>query len=233
MSEVVERTRTRATDVSLLAAFENMGLEGETLRDEVLLMLLAGHHTTGTAAAWMFYHLGIDPGVAEAIAYEARELSDGTGELTPSSIKSASVSRAFVQEILRLYPSTYWMSRETKRDIEVGGHHLRRGTSLIISPWHLHRDARIWDRPDELRLDRSYGGKPYMPFGLGPRACVGMGVALLELQLIALEFASAFEFDVTSEVPAAPPKPSVTLVPSEIRLALRPRQHRTINRKVA
>jgi cytochrome P450 len=223
MSAVVERTRKRATAASLLRAFETLGLQGEALRDEVLLMLLAGHHTTGTAAAWILYHLARDEALASKLAQEASQLSDTGGELTPASVRSASASRAYVQEILRLYPSTYWMSRELKRDQEVAGMRLKRGTSLIIAPWHLHRDPRHWDRPDTLDITRSFAGRAYMPFGLGPRACVGMGVALLELQLIAMEASLAFRLEVASEAPVGPPKPSVTLVPPPIALRIMPR----------
>ena len=223
MSSVVERTRSRATAASLLRAFEELGLEGEALRDEVLLMLLAGHHTTGTAAAWILYHLAKDESIAAALAAEASRLSDHRGELTPGSVRSAASSRAFVQEILRLYPSTYWMSRELKRDQEVAGLRLRAGTSLIIAPWHLHRDPCYWDRPDMLDISRSFGGRAYMPFGLGPRACVGMGVALLELQLNAMEAALAFRLEVVSSEPVPPPKPSVTLVPPAIALRVHAR----------
>ena len=224
MSMIVERTRRRAQSSSLLAAFERLGLNGDVLRDEVLLMLLAGHHTTGTAAAWMLYHLAEDPSLARKLADEAGTVSDEGGELTPLSIRAAATSRAYVQEVLRLYPSTYWMSRELQRDQEVGGRTLRRGTSLLVAQWHLHRDPRFWRDPDTLDLDRAWLSNPaYMPFGFGGRACVGLNVAMIELQMIALEFAAALEADIVSAVPPGAPKASVTLVPPEIRLRIKAR----------
>jgi len=71
--------------------------------------------------------------------------------------------------------------------VELGKLRLKRGTSLIISPWQLQRDERHWTDPDSFRLDRSYNTPAFMPFGLGPRACVGIGLGLLELQLLALK----------------------------------------------
>ncbi len=223
MSVVVERMRKNAKKQSLLRAFEELGLQGVDLRDEVLLMLLAGHHTTGTAATWLLYHLATQPELASELATEAEALSDDAGELTPHAMKRAHVSKGFVHEILRLYPSTYWMSRETKRPIELAGIKLSAGTSLIMSPWHLHRDPRFWDIPEEFNTNRDYSSKAYMPFGYGARACVGMMVSTIELQIMALEFAAAFHLRVVSKVPADPPKPSVTLVPSDVRLIFQPR----------
>ncbi|BBU64069.1 hypothetical protein MSC49_40040 (plasmid) [Methylosinus sp. C49] len=135
MAEIVEKTRRRASDASLIRTYERIGLDDETMRDEILLMLLAGHHTSGIATAWTLYHIAIDLAIASRLAEEARKVVTDTGELTASSIRRAPVSKAFVQEVVRLYSSTYYMSRETKCEHEVGGVRLRQGTSLVISPW--------------------------------------------------------------------------------------------------
>jgi cytochrome P450 len=220
MSLVVERTRRRATAVSLLHALEGLGLAADALRDEILLILLAGHHTTGTAAAWMLFHIAADPALAADLAAEAERMSGADGEVTGLSVRSAALSRALALEVLRLYPSTYWMSREIKIPQVIAGCRFRRGASIVISQWHLHRDPRFWDEPERLKLDRNWLANPaYMPFGFGGRACVGMNVALIELQLIALEFESR----VLSAQPPAAPKPSVTLVPPPLELGLAPR----------
>ncbi|OAI28082.1 cytochrome P450 [Methylosinus sp. R-45379] len=233
MAEIVEKTRRRASDASLIRTYERIGLDDETMRDEILLMLLAGHHTSGTAMAWTLYHIAIDPAIASRLAEEAREVVTDTGELTASSIRRAPVSKAFVQEVVRLYPSTYYMSRETKCEHEVGGVRLRKGTSLVISPWQYHRDPRYWVRPETFDMDREFAGDHYMPFGVGPRACVGLSVAMLELQLLALDFAAALEATVTTQIPAPPPKPVITLVPPSIGMRVRPRGLPTAERKNA
>ncbi len=126
------------------------------------------------------------------------------------------------RELLRLYPPFYWFSREVRTAQELGGLRLNPGTSLIISPWQLQRDARSWSDPASFRLDRSYNTPAFMPFGLGPRACVGIGLGLLELQLLALEIAAACTIEILSEVPAAEPTPQVTLLPPVITLRLKP-----------
>jgi len=233
MSLVVQRVRARAHDASILRALESLGLSDEDLSNEVLTMLLTGHHTTGSSAAWLVYHLASEPGLAEAIAAEAAAASDQNGDIRVDRLKSAPLSLALVREVLRLYPSAWWFSRETKKALEFGGRKLKRGTSLIVAPWQLHRNPHHWEEPAAFRLDRSYGSKAYLPFGLGPRTCVGMGLAMLELQLIALEFASAFSFGQVTPYPAPKPIPSVTLIPPQMRIDIRIRETVHVHASVA
>lgn len=230
---VVKRVRAHAHDASILRALESIGLSDRELSGEVLTMLLTGHHTTGSIAAWLVYHLATEPGLADTLANEAASVSDWSGEVRPERLKNAPVSLALVREVLRLYPSAWWFSRETKRSLEFAGRKLKRGTSLIVAPWQLHRDPRHWDDPDAFRLDRSYGNKAYLPFGLGPRTCVGMGLAMLELQLIALEFASAFSFEQVRPYPAPKPVASVTLIPPEMQISIHIREANYVHASVA
>jgi cytochrome P450 len=224
MSVVVRRAHQNATQSSLLQALDKLDLTEEELHDEILLLLLAGHHTSGSAAAWLLYHLAADKDLCAAAAKEARAVSDHAGEIRPDKLKEAALSLSIAREVLRLYPSAYWLSRETMQRTELAEVQLKAGTSLIMSPWQLHRDPRYWSDPERFDVNRSYATPAYIPFGAGPRACVGMGVGLLELQLMCLEFASAYTFEVRSSVPAPRPKPSVTLVPPPITLARRPRE---------
>jgi cytochrome P450 len=219
MSLVINRARTKAAESSLLRALQTLNLSDEELNDEILLLFLAGHHTSGTAAAWLLYHLATNENLCNAVAHEAQSVSDDTGEIRPELLKNASLSLAAARETLRLYPSAYWLSREAMRPVELAGKKFKRGTSFLMSPWHMHRDPRYWDRPDEFDITRPHMKNPaYIPFGAGPRACVGMGVGLLELQLLALEMSASLEFKDVSPFPAPRPKPSVTLIPPQIRI---------------
>lgn len=224
MSFVVRRVQQSASDSSVLRALGELQLTDRQICDEIITMLVAGHHTTGTAGAWILHHLAVEPGLAERISREAKAVSDENGEVKASALKDASISLALVREVLRLYPSAWWFSRETKRTALIAGEKLERGTSLIISPWQLHRDRRFWSEPHRFRLDRSFNTPAYMPFGAGPRACVGMGVAALELQLLALEFAAAYELESLTASPVPWPKASVTLIPPPLELSLRLRR---------
>ncbi|MEG6508233.1 cytochrome P450 [Methyloligella sp. 2.7D] len=225
MELVVRRVRANAGQGSVLGSLEELGLSDSDIRDEILTMLLAGHHTTASAAVWLLYYLTTEPGLADRIAQECMAITDGGGDIVAADLKNAPLSMALAREVLRLYPSAWWFSRETKKPVEIAGHKLKKGTSLLFCPWQLQRHPDYWDDPDNFRLDRSFNNKSYIPFGVGPRTCVGMGVALLELQLLALEFASAYSMSLVSEMPAPAPKVSVTLIPPPIELRLSIREN--------
>jgi cytochrome P450 len=223
MNFVVDRARKNATKDTLIRALEELDLSEKDLRDEILLLFLAGHHTSGTAMAWLLYFIAADPSLREAIATEAQAISDSSGEIVPQLLSKTPITLAAAREVLRLYPPAYWMSREVKTPITLGGRRLTPGTSLVVSPWHMQRDPRYWRDPDAFEIDRDHLRNPaWTPFGSGPRVCVGMGVAMLELQLIALEFCASGTMRVTSKTPPPLPTPRVTIIPPEIRISFRP-----------
>ena len=222
--QIVSRIRERCTPDSAVGALDALGLDTKAMRDEIITMLLAGHHTTGSAAAWVLHHLAERPDLATAIANEAAEITGEDGEIDTKRLARANLSLSFVKEVLRLYPSAHWFSRDAKCDMEIGGAQIKKGDALLIVPWLYHRSERYWDNPEEFNPDRSFSGKAYLPFGAGPRACLGMGVALLELQLLALEIAASFVLVSMNNGPVGPPISSVTLMPPEIHLSLRIRE---------
>jgi cytochrome P450 len=233
MALIVRRVRDNAGASSVLGSLQELGLSDEDIRDEILTMLLAGHHTTASAAVWLLYYLTTEPGLADRIARECALITDSSGDIVAADLKNAPVSLALAREVLRLYPSAWWFSRETKQPVEIAGHKLPKGASLLICPYQLQRHPDYWRDPDRFSLDRTYNNKSYVPFGVGPRTCVGMGVALLELQLLALEFAAAYRLSVKSEYPAPPPRVSVTLIPPPIELSLAIRESVSIDEAAA
>ena len=226
MAHVVEKLRKNAAETSALKALEALNLSNDDLQHEILTLLLAGHHTTGSAAAWLLYHLAAEPGLMDDINKEAATVADRNGEITADGLKRAPLSQALVREVLRLYPSTWWFSREIRQPMELGDRVLKPGATLIVSPWQLHRNPKHWDEPEQFRLDRNFAGRAYLPFGVGPRACVGMGLAMLELQVLALEFSAAYRFGRVSPYPASWPKASVTLIPPDMSIEMLPRETR-------
>jgi cytochrome P450 len=194
-----------------------------------MTLLLAGHHTTGTAAAWILYHLAEAPELAAQISEEARRISDAEGEIRPEDITKAVLANAFVREVLRLYPSAWWFSRQVRKVTKIAGIKLTPGTSLIISPWQMNRDPRFWDKPNEFVPGRSFNNTAYLPFGAGPRKCVGMGLATMELLLLTLELALAFKLTLTNKRTDVLPTPSITLVPPSMRATVSVRTSQSVN----
>jgi cytochrome P450 len=223
MEMILNKVRERAANSSVLTALRDLGLSETELRDEIITMLIAGYHTTGAAIAWLCHYMASEPAAVESICREYKTLADESGEIAPGKLPGAQASLTFVKEVLRLYPSAWWTTREVRTDCEVQGIRLRRGTTLIVSPWLYHRDAANFDQPDRFSLERSYGSAAYLPFGAGPRACVGMGVALLELQLVVLEFAASLSFRNPISSDGLQPSAAITLLapPIEIDVALR------------
>jgi cytochrome P450 len=116
---------------------------------------------------------------------------------------------------------------------DIDGYSLKPRDSLLISPWIFHRSARYWKDPDLLDLSRDYGSKAYIPFGAGPRACVAMGLATLQLQLITLDLAAAFELELAEAPPHLAPTALATLNPPPIKLKLRIREKKKMYNKAA
>jgi cytochrome P450 len=223
MDIVIGKVTKAAADSSVLVALREAGLSDEEIRNELTTMIIAGFHTTGAAVAWLCHYLATRPRELEQIRKEHASICDDLGELDPKRLNDAKISLSFVKEVLRLYPSAWWLTRELKQDHEISGEILNSGTTLIIAPWVYHRSPKHFSSPNEFILDREHVGNAYLPFGAGARACVGMGVSLLELHLVALEFASAFNFSSLSDPRLNMPKAGITLNAPQMVLGVSPR----------
>ena len=219
---VLNEVRKRGELSPLLVSMEEAGLSEEEIVAEFLGLFIAGHHSTGATIGWMLYHLACDPSIGEMIALEADETLFSLENGDIGALKNAPLSASFANEVMRLYPGGWWTSREVMKEVEIEGRSFKRGRIFMISPWILHRDERYWNEPSELKLDRSYASPSYMPFGTGPRACIGMNVAAIELQLFALQIASAFRFRLTGAPKGTAPVPSVALLAPAFKMRAEP-----------
>ena len=150
--------------------------------DQVAIFFLAGHETSASALAWTLYLMATNPEWQERVAEEARELSSDF-----SSVSRLKLSRDVFREALRLYPPVPMMVRETTCPEAFRGRDLKTGSQIVLSPWHLHRHERLWERPDEFDPTRwgTENGKQcqrdaYIPFSAGSRVCTGAGFAMVE-----------------------------------------------------
>jgi cytochrome P450 len=193
VDQIIERRRAgpAADDLvgRLLAARDlDTGdrLDDTEVREQVLLFLLAGHETTATALTFTLHLLGHHPSVQQRVREEVRQV---LGDRPPTAADAASLActTRVVKEALRLYPPAYGIGRRTGAAGIVGDHLLPARSVVVVSPWVTHRHPRHWSHPDRFEPDRFTPAREasrhryaYLPFGAGPRACLGSHFAMLE-----------------------------------------------------
>jgi len=197
LREIVERVIDEPRDrdgsglALLLEAHRDDGRGGGDveLRDQVLTFLLAGHETTAKTLGWCLYLLAMHP---EAEARLREELRATVGDRVPQAgdLRALHYGWAVLQETLRLYPPVWISSRTAISRDEIDGYEIPAGSLVCISPYALHRHPAFWEEPERFTPERFLGGRSfgpasgYMPFSTGPRQCIGLQFARVELQLV-------------------------------------------------
>ena len=178
------------------------GFSREELIDQLGVLFLAGHETTASALTWAFFILAMQPDVVARIRAEVAGVS-GHGPVEFEHTKHLHYTRNVFRETLRLYPPITFLPRVALQATTLGGHKIRRGTLIMIAPWALHRHESYWREPNVFDPDRFSPEREseltpgaYIPFGFGPRVCVGAGVATAEATLILARLARRYEFTV-------------------------------------
>ncbi|MBW4721813.1 cytochrome P450 [Saccharothrix obliqua] len=168
----------------LIAATRNN--DPRRLRDDLVTLLLAGHETTASTLGWTWYLLDRHPDVLRRVREEA---VDVLGDRLPTfaDLPRLTYTAAVLNESMRLYPPVWILTRQAKEDDDVAGYRVPAGSDVLICPYTLHRHPGLWDEPDRFDPDRFLpdrsGGRPryaYLPFGAGPRFCVGQQLGLVE-----------------------------------------------------
>ncbi|WP_170330513.1 cytochrome P450 [Ruegeria arenilitoris] len=166
--------------------------------DQVAIFFLAGHETSASALAWTLYLMALYPEWQEKLAAEAQILE----EPSFATVSKLKLSRDVFREALRLYPPVPMMVRETTCPERFRDRDVPQGSQIVLSPWHLHRQERLWDKPDEFDPTRwgTENGKKcqreaYIPFSAGPRVCTGAGFAMVEGPLILSMLLRHFRFE--------------------------------------
>jgi cytochrome P450 len=195
---------------------DGTGLTDRQVRDEVMTLLLAGHETTANALTWTWYELGKNP---DALArLEAEIATIGDRPVTADDLPKLPWNLAVIEEAMRLHPPAYNTGRQTVRDIELADHKIAAGSIIAINILGIHRRADYFDNPMQFAPERMLPdvkkARPrhhYMPFGAGPRICIGAHFALLEAQLALATMVQRAKIQtLTTHVD---PEPLVTLRP--------------------
>jgi cytochrome P450 len=187
-------------------------------RDEVATLILAGHETTALTLAWTWMLLALHPEVADRLH---GELSRVLGGRPPRAddLPQLPYTEMVVKESMRLYPPAWIVARQAIEDADLGGFVLPKYSTVFISPYSLHRDPRYFEDPDRFDPERFAPGREeliprsaYLPFGAGPRVCIGNSFAMLEARLVLATMAQHVGLALVGSEPIWP-SPLITLRP--------------------
>ena len=182
------------------------------LRDNLLTFIVAGHETTALTLSWSLYLMGFDQSVQEKARAEAQSVLGGRAA-TGADLENLPYTRQIIDEALRLYPPAGIISRTACKPDTLGGREIRSGDTVMIPIYALGRNRLLWDDPDAFRPERFEDRKnidryAYLPFGDGPRICIGASFALQEAVIILATLLSRFRF---TPVPGKDPEPVMIL----------------------
>ena len=180
------------------------------VRDQVVTIFMAGHETTAQALAWTWYLLSLHPAVEGKLHDELNAVLNGR---TPRHEDLANLRyvRMVIEESMRLYPPAHTMAREPIRDDHLLGHRIPAGALVLIVPWLLHRKQSLWPEPHRFDPERFAPDRAltrarfaYIPFGAGPRICIGAAFAMTEAMLILATIAQRYRLRLNPDYPVEP-----------------------------
>lgn len=207
--------------------------ETEEMIDQVAIFFLAGHETSAAALAWSLYLLARYPEWQDKLAQEA-QIAFEPEKIYFSTLSKLRHSRSVFREAMRLYPPVPMYVREASCPEHFRDRDVRKGSQVILSPWHLHRHERLWERPDEFdpgRFDTPAGKEclrsAYIPFSAGPRVCPGSAFAMAEGPLLLSMLVRAYRFDIVEGKTPVPAAQLTVRSANGIHLRLTPRQQNT------
>jgi cytochrome P450 len=196
-----------------------IGMTDRQLRDEMMTLFLAGQDTTANALTWTWYLLARNPAVEEKLQEELRRVLAGRAPLA-ADLPQLPYTDMIIREAMRLFPPAPIFARQPVEDVTVGEWQMPKGSLIIVSVYALHRDPRFFPEPERFMPARFAPGweerilrYAYLPFGGGPRVCIGNGFAMMEARLILATMAQRWKLSLESGAEIAP-KQLVTLRPS-------------------
>jgi cytochrome P450 len=210
-AEPQDKADILATLLSVRDPATGEGFSFDELVNQVAMLFLAGHETSASALSWALHLLANSPDVQQRLAEEAHaHLPAVRGPEGASEIKSLELARHVFRESLRLFPPVGFFARQSAQACTMRDKPVPAGASVVISPWLIQRHRGLWARPDEFDPDRYAEGaappetelpvqeslrKAYLPFGMGPRVCIGAAFALQEATLVLATLAQHFRFE--------------------------------------
>ena len=201
--EIISTRRADSPKSDLLQHLIDAGLDDDRIRDQMLTMLIAGHDTSTALLAWTFYLLGSHPQIHERLV---RELDVSIGEIPPSASAGwqPHLLDEVIKESLRLYPPIHIGNRIVAEDMDFDANCVPAGERLFYSIYLTHRDAEHWENPHDFHPERFEHGRKqppyaYVPFGGGPRGCIGAAFGQAEARLVIARLLQTFTFELVNK----------------------------------
>ncbi len=186
------------------------GMTHQEVRDQVVTIFMAGHETTAVALTWTWYLLSQHPAVEAKLQAELTSALDGRVP-KHEDLARLPYARMVIEEAMRLYPPAHTLSRAALGPDEVLGRRIPTGATVLIVPWLLHRNPKLWDDPngfdpERFAPERAAGRHrfAYIPFGAGPRVCIGAAFAMAEAMLLLATLAQRYRLRLVPGFPVDP-----------------------------
>jgi cytochrome P450 len=186
------------------------GMTAKEVRDQVVTIFMAGHETTAVALTWTWYLLSQHPAVEAKLHAELKAALDGRAP-KHEDLAQLPYTRMVIEEAMRLYPPAHTLSRAAMGPDEVLGRRIPKGATVLIVPWLLHRNPKLWEQPEHFDPERFAPDRAtrrhrfaYIPFGAGPRICIGAAFAMAEAMLILATLAQRYRLRLVPGFPVDP-----------------------------
>ena len=172
----------------------------EQLRDEVITIFLAGHETTANALSYTFFLLAQHPEIKQRIVDEVKRVI-GDSEMSFENLSKLEYTTMVIKESMRLYPPVWGITRDAAKEDVIGGYRIKKGDSIAMSPYAVHRLEKYWENPLQFDPERFSPERmknihryAWFPFGGGQRFCIGNNFAMMEMQIVIALACTQFNF---------------------------------------
>ena len=207
------------------------GMSNQQLLDETKVMFAAGHETSANALSWVLYLLAKHPNYLEMVKKEANQaIIDG--QISFEQLRELEFTTQVIHESMRLFPPAWLTDRRTLEEDEIIGYNLPKGAIVLVYIYGTHRSPSLWTEPNKFRPERfapeakkTIPSYAYLPFGGGPRMCIGSNFAMMEMQLLIAKFVKEFDIELLPNQEITP-FPLITLKPKNgIKVKISPNLH--------
>ncbi|MBX2877437.1 MAG: cytochrome P450 [Saprospiraceae bacterium] len=182
------------------------GMTDQQLLEETNILITAGHETSANALSWIFYLLAKHPAKQALLRTELQEVL-GTTQPTFAHLPRLRYTTQVIEEAMRLYPPAWVTDRQSAKADEIKGHQIPEGTMVVLAIYALHHDPKFWDKPEAFQPERfapetrkqRISNYSYLPFGGGPRLCIGNSFAMMEMQLVLVHYLRKYRIELATE----------------------------------